>query len=373
MSAGFRQVVLVGAGHAHIEVLRRAALKPLPGARLTVVVDRPDAVYSGMVPGLVAGEYDTSDVTIDAAALARAAGAELVVERAVRVDAGAATVHTDSGRAIAYDFASLDVGSSVAGQDTPGVREHAVSVRPIQNLIARVGELSREAARISRDRPFRLLVAGAGAGGVELAFCFEALLGRSATCRPEVIVADAAGEMLGGSPAALVRRVERAADRRGIRFEGEARVVGIEEGVAHLHDGRRIAQDAVIWVVGPAAHPFLAASGLPVDAQGFVRVRPTLQVEGHENLFAVGDCASLPGMQKAGVYAVRSGPILSDNLAGCLLGKPPESYTPQKEFLSLLNLGDDRALGVKWGMTFEGRWVRRLKDRIDRSFMEKYR
>ena len=119
--------------------------------------------------------------------------------------------------------------------------------------------------------------------------------------------------------------------------------------------------------------PFLRESGLPVDARGFVRVRPTLQVEGSDRLFAVGDCASLPGMQKAGVYAVRGGPILAENLRRLPEGRALRAYRPQRGFLSLLNLGDGTAIGAWRGIGFEGRWAMRLKDRIDRRFLERYR
>ena len=129
----------------------------------------------------------------------------------------------------------------------------------------------------------------------------------------------------------------------------------------------------MIWSPGPAAHPFLRESGLPVDEGGFVRVRPTFQVEGDDRLFAVGDCASLSGMQKAGVYAVRGAPILAENLRRVMAGRRLRVYRPQRGFLSLLNFGDGTAAGAWRGIGFEGRWAMRLKDRIDRRFVERYR
>jgi selenide,water dikinase len=367
-----RQVVLVGAGHSHVEVLRQWALQPPPHAELVLVIDRNPAVYSGMVPGFVAGQYSTCDLEIDGIALARKAGARVLVEPATVITTTARSIRIASGETIPYDWASLDVGSTVVGLGLPGVAEHALPARPIQRLIAGADELVRRARALPRDERFRLSIVGAGAGGVELALCFESRLRREVGRRAAVALLDRSEAPLSGAPSALVRRVSRALARRGLQFHGGVDVTALDGASAVLADGTRIEADAVVWVPGPAAHAFLSEGDLPLDRRGFVRIRPTLQVEGADRLFAVGDCASLTGMQKAGVYAVRSGPILVDNLRRALAGRPLRSYDPQREFLSLLNLGDGTALGIKRGLTFEGRWVMRLKDRIDRRFMERY-
>ncbi|EGO94477.1 FAD-dependent pyridine nucleotide-disulfide oxidoreductase, partial [Acidiphilium sp. PM] len=83
-----RHLLLVGAGHASIEVLRSFALAPVAGLRLTVLTPSPALRYSGMLPGIVAGHADPAAGTIDTAGLARAAGAALCVDRASFVDAG---------------------------------------------------------------------------------------------------------------------------------------------------------------------------------------------------------------------------------------------------------------------------------------------
>ena len=147
-------------------------------------------------------------------------------------------------------------------------------------------------------------------------------------------------------------------------------------GGLELAGGERVPADAVVWAAGPASRELVRASALPADGRGFARARATLQLEGFDELFAVGDCATLvehPHTPKAGVYAVRQGPVLARNLRAALAGRPLERYRPQRDFLTLLNLGDGRALGAKWGLSFEGRWVMALKDRIDRRFVERFR
>src|SRR5262245_32295590 len=136
-----RDLVLVGGGHAHVQVLRRFAMDPPPGARVTVVVDTPVAVYSGMVPGLAAGQYRRHELEIDVVPLARRAGARVIVARMLGIDAGARRLTLEGRAPIAYDLASLDIGSTVAGLDLPGVRAHAVPTRPIGLFVERLDGL----------------------------------------------------------------------------------------------------------------------------------------------------------------------------------------------------------------------------------------
>jgi selenide,water dikinase len=218
-----------------------------------------------------------------------------------------------------------------------------------------------------------VVVVGAGAAGVELAFCLEARLRIDTGRAPRVTLVDAGDRMLSGAPRALARRVARAAMRRGLGFRGGALVTAIEGTELRFAGGTALEADAIVWAPGPAAPELLGRAGLPLDERGFVRVQETLQVEGHPTLFAVGDCASLPGMQKAGVYAVRAAPVLAANLRSFCAGTPLRRFRPQAEFLSLLNLGDGSAVGVKRGVAFQGRWVMSLKDHIDRRFVARYR
>jgi selenide,water dikinase len=368
-----REVVLVGAGHAHVEVLRAWSRDPEPRARLTLVVDRETALYSGMVPGFVAGQYRAGDLEIALRPLARRARARIVLGEAIRIDTDASVVHVKGEASVVYDVASLDVGSTVAGKDLPGVREHAIPTRPIADLVERIDAVLRQTTHEHSEH--RLIVVGAGAGGVELAFCFEARLRRETGKHCRLLLLDAGPSLLAEASPRLRARVERAARRRRIDWRCGARVAGVEATSVRLDSGEALPTDAVIWVTGAAALPFLRSSGLPVNADGFVRVQPTFQVEGRRELFAVGDCASLcdgTRVPKAGVYAVRAGPVLTRNLRSWLRGEPLTEYRPQRDFLSLLNLGDGTAIGGKWGLAFEGRSVLLLKDWIDRRFVRRY-
>lgn len=375
-----------------MQVLRRFAMEPLESTRITVVLDVPVAVYSGMVPGFVAGQYDEADLEIDVVPLARRAGARVMLAPAVRVDAAARRIHVgpEAGDAtrepIAYDVASVDIGSTVVGLDLPGIREHALATRPIGCFVRRFDEAVRSVRETARrGRKPRIVVVGAGAGGVELAFAVRERL-RGEGLEPEITLVHAGDRILPGAASSVVEKVMAAAERRGIEVVLGRKVVAAEEG----SDGERVAVlddesgnssdekrpfDLLLWVTGAVAHGVFRDSDLPTDERGFVRVDSGLRVEGLGDLFAVGDCATLvdhPETPKAGVYAVRQGPVLIENLRRWLDARPPRTYRPQSDFLTLLNLGDGTAIGGKWGVAVEGAWVMRLKDWIDRRFVRRF-
>lgn len=370
-----REVVLVGGGHAHIHVLEGFAADPPPDARLTVVADTPIAVYSGMVPGFVAGQYTAEQLQIDVGPLARRANAEVVVARAVGVDPAKRRIELEGRPPISYDLVSFDIGSIVRGLDLPGVREHALPTRPIGVLVERVDEMIERARQFKQGEPFHVMVVGGGAGGVELAFTFQHRLARETQARVRVSLLDSRADILTGWPRSLVGRVGRLCDERGIDILCNRRVAAVEPRCVVLADGQRVDCQAMIWVAGATGQSVFVDSGLATDSRGFLRIRSTLQAERHDDIFAVGDCATLidfPNTPKAGVYAVRQGPIVTDNLRAVLAGEALKPYRPQADFLMLLNLGDGRAVGAKWGRSFEGRWVMRLKDWIDRRFMRRF-
>ncbi len=347
-------------------------MEPPSDLRTTLVVDTPIAVYSGMVPGFVAGHYEAHELEIDVVPLARRAGVEVVLTAMIGIDAERQQILLDGRPPLGYDLASIDIGSTVVGLGLPGVAEHAIPTRPIGRLVERVDEFVRKARQ--HGGRYRVVVVGGGAGGVELAFTLERRL-RVEGVEPEVTLVNAGVQLLEGFPSGLGRRARTHAARRDIEVRCESRVAGVTDERVMLESGDSLGYDALIWVAGATSHGILEASGLPTDRRGFVRIRSTLQVEGFDTLFAVGDCATLteaPGTPKAGVYAVRQGPYLADNLRAAAAGDRLRPYQPQGDFLTLLNLGDGSALGAKWGSSFEGRWVMGLKDRIDRKFMDRF-
>jgi selenide,water dikinase len=215
---------------------------------------------------------------------------------------------------------------------------------------------------------------GGAPAGVERAFARRARLERERVRDGRVTLLERGPAVLSGYPRRTQRRVQDNARARGIEIRCDAPVAEVGPDHVRVDGGARLDADTVLWVGGAASLPLFSDSGLPTDARGFVRVRSTLQIAGHDDLFAVGDCASLDtaDLPKAGVYAVRQGPVLTRNLRARLRGAALRPYRPQSDFLTLLNLGDGRAVASKWRLSAEGRLMFRWKDRIDRRFVRRF-
>src|SRR6185312_13651136 len=152
-------LVLLGAGHAHVEVLRRFAMRPEPGVRLTLVGREPETPYSGMLPGLIRGDYSFPQAHIDLAPLTVAAGARLIVAEATAIDLRDRNVEVAGRPPVPFDLLSIDVGGEPAMP-----RDAGVPVKPIGRFLDRLAALEAELADGAR-----VAVVGGGPAGSELA------------------------------------------------------------------------------------------------------------------------------------------------------------------------------------------------------------
>jgi selenide, water dikinase len=373
-----KDVVLVGAGHSHVTVLRRFGMKPIPGVRFTLVSRELHTPYSGMLPGLIAGHYGFDDAHIDTGPLARFAGARIYQDEAMDIDLAGRRVICRDRPPVPYDLLSLNIGSTPNTFNVHGAGEHAIPVKPIDGFLARFEALvARVLARKGRAH---LALVGAGAGGVELLLAVERRLRREvahAGFDPAglsfVLVSDMP-EILPSFPAAFRARFHAILAARGIMVVVGAPVTRVEAGRLMVDGFAPIEADEILWTTQAAPARWLAKSGLPLDAGGFLTVDDTLRVVGHDDVFAAGDTIafSARALPKSGVYAVRAGPVLANNIRRTLTGRRLTPFRPQRDALYLVSTGGKSAVGTRNGLTFEGDWVWRWKDWIDRRFMRKF-
>ncbi|HSU04161.1 MAG TPA: selenide, water dikinase SelD [Acetobacteraceae bacterium] len=353
-------LVLLGAGHAHVEVLRRFAMHPARGVRLTLIAREPHTPYSGMLPGLIRREYDFDQAHIDLAPLVSAANARLILAEATGIDLTARSVAVADRPAIGFDLLSIDVGGLPAMPAGDGI-----PVKPIGRFLDRLNALETDLPDNAR-----IAVVGAGPAGTELALALARRFGP----RFRLVLVTAAPEPLADAPPRA-----RVVARTALVDAGIEIVCGVQAGVLAdgrlvLSDGSFLDADAALWATNVIGPEFLARSGLACDEAGCVRVAPTLRSLTDPAIFAAGDCATVEGAKrpKAGVWAVRAGAILARNLRRAARKQTLTSWHPQKQALVIMGLGDGRALAWRNGVAVWGRPIWRWKDWIDRRWMRMY-
>lgn len=370
-------VVLLGIGHTNAHVLRMWRMEPLKGTRLTCVSNEGVTTYSGMLPGVLAGQYPPERMEIDLVRLTAAAGARLIIDEVTGLDPARQELLFDTRAPVRFDVLSIGIGS-VPGWGGVQVADggRVVTIKPMQTFLSRLEDRLRVAAAERGREAIRILVVGGGAGGVEITLCLPAYLRRvlGADVRFELQLVTADEQLLSGGLLRTTRRIERLLDARGVQTRTWSPVVQVSNRTVTLADGPALAADVILWATGAAAPPVLARLGLPTDARGFLLTDDSLRTTTGAPVFAVGDTGTIAAAAtpKAGVYAVRQGPVLWTNIQQTLSGKPLRRYAPQQGFLKLLNTGDGRAIAEWRGATFEGAWCWRLKNFIDSRFIRMY-
>lgn len=368
-----KDLVLVGGGHSHVQVIRMLAMKKaLGGIRVTLISDESTVCYSGMLPGCLAGLYRPDEMEMELRPLCNWAGVRFVRVRVAGLDPVLQQVYFDNGRPpLAYDALSINVGSIPRGMDTPGVREHAVPTRPLGLLLKRVHEF--EESHQTDGRPLRIVIAGGGAAGVELAFAMHSRWGERFG-PVQITLVESQSALLTGHRPRVAAIIGRYLEEKGIACLTGLRVTGVDETGVHFEDHPSVPCDFLLWATGGAPPGLLKDTNLETSGAGFIRVRPTLQAMGYDNVFAAGDCIEFPSrsLPKSGVYAVREGPVLARNLHAWLDNRPLVPYRPQSSALALLMTGTRNAVASRRHVSFHGPWVWRLKDWIDRRWMRKF-
>ncbi|MES2424928.1 MAG: FAD-dependent oxidoreductase [Pseudomonadota bacterium] len=370
-----RHLVLLGAGHAHLQVLvRLARLSRARRAqlRVTLVSPYPLQLYASMLPGFVAGHYTLADCTINLNSLIAASGVEFLQCRATRVDAAARKVEMvlhSNLHSISYDVLSLDTGAVLdrnrVEQVLPGAREHALFLRPLENFAAQWERLCTLPASAAQ----RMVVVGGGASGVELALALKHRL-------PQASVSLLSGPQppAAAYPAGPRKKALRALHAAGIVVLQKT-CSSIAADQLTLDDGSTLACDVPLLALGAQAPAWLARSGLTLDGEGFLAVNPWQQSLSHPEVFGAGDVTSRADIRhpKSGVYALEAAQVLAGNLLAAAVGGKLKIHRPPEKTLTLLSCGSQTAI-ASWGRwSAQGAWVWRWKDRRDQRFVRKYR
>src|SRR5688572_18311893 len=351
-------------------------MDPVPGMRVTLISKDSVAPYSGMLPGLIAGHYTHDEAHIDLRKLCRFAKAQFYRDEISGLDLQNKRVLCQDRPPVAFDLLSINVGSTPRAHDVPGAAKFTVPVKPVDHFLTRWPKLIEE-IRASKAEHIRIAIVGGGAGGVELALSTQhrlhAELPGKAAALEFHLVTDTES-LLPTHNRRVQAKFARILRERRVQVHLDHRVIAVEPKLLLCKPGQPVPFDICFWVTTAAAPAWIAKSGLAVDGRGFAAVNETLQSNSHEFVFAAGDVAGVAEhpRPKSGVFAVRQGKPLAENLRRALRGDAPQPFKPQGQFLSLISTGNAYAVASRGPFACEGEWVWRWKDYIDRKWMRKY-
>ncbi|WP_152051324.1 NAD(P)/FAD-dependent oxidoreductase [Tautonia marina] len=369
------RLAILGAGHAHMEVIRR--LRPLTHAGVEVtIVDQDDFWYSGLATGMLGGQYEVEHDRISVETLARRVGARFLRDRVTQVDPAARVVHLTGGASLAYDVASLDLGSCVPVDRVEGLGSNAFLAKPIRRLAKLRADLTRrvQPGNGRPGQPPRILVIGGGATACEIALNLRALADRL-KAQASITLVTSGDRLLSSFPESASRTLTELLDRRAVAVRTGDTVARVEPDAAVLSSGGRIDYDLVVAAIGLVAPPVISQIGLPTNDEGRLLLDPFLRSVQEPTLFAGGDCATLEGVNlpQIGVVAVRQARVLAHNLRATILGGRLRRYRPQRRWLQILNLGDGTGLACWGAFSLRGRAMLAWKDLLDRNFLRQLR
>lgn len=366
-----RDVLLLGGGHSHVIVIRKWAMKPIAGVRLTLVSQDALTPYTGMLPGLVAGHYSYDQSHIDLNRLCRWADVRFIRDTVTGVDPNQNSVQLACRPDFGFDLLSIDTGGAPRLENVEGAAEYTVPVKPVYKFWSRWQEIEQHARNAAQ--PMDIGVVGGGAGGFEILLAIQHRLEQLPDCQRHRFHWVFRSELLPGYTHRVRQTAMRLCRQHNITIHQGFEVVKVSKGMLHAADDS-LALDEILWCTEATAASWPAASGLDCDERGFICLNDSLQSLSHPDVFAAGDVAIQVNhpRPRAGVFAVRQGPALFHNLQRAVVGRPLVAYKPQDHFLTLLSTGDKHAIAQRGPLSLSGNWVWRWKDWIDRRFVNRF-
>jgi pyridine nucleotide-disulfide oxidoreductase family protein len=368
-----KSIVLLGGGHSHIEVIRQLAVNPIANVQVTLVSEDLQTPYSGMLPGLIAGHYNFNECHINLAALCQWAKVAFIQASATAIDADNNAVSCSNGNTVSYHVLSINTGSQPNLNNIFGAN-FGHPVKPIKLFIAD-WESWLASQRGNNSLMPSLAVVGGGAAGIEVILAIKQRL-KTLKIDAKLSLICGANRLLASHNKRVQKQFEKHFAAESIAVYYNSIVTSATASAIIVNNEKELLSDFTVWAVNAQAKPWLANTSLACNGDGFINIEPTLCSISHSNVFAAGDTINFVSqtLPKAGVYAVRQGPVLSNNIRSLI--EPTKTkmqiYTPQQQFLSLLTTGGKHAILSRGLLCLSGSWVWHWKNKIDSDFVKRF-
>lgn len=365
MVSSMKRLLLIGAGHVHLFIIKQLIKSKFPDTEVILLSPNMYQYYSGMFSGFAEGIYNVDDIRINIQELAGKCTVQFLKDSAVIVDPYEKRVQTKNGRSLSYDVISFDIGSETTGSDSNDIRSYAKFIKPNYLFAETLDELR------TSDK---LVIVGGGAAGIEISLSLQEWRNKNGYSTPITLIS--ASRLMENERIEVINKAESIVEKSKVKLLKNTPIETINEGCIQVSHNREVEFNDLLWLTGPKASNLFLHSGLPTDNKGFLLVNQALQSSEFPNIFGAGDCISLsdyPHLSKNGVYAIRQAPILYGNIFRYLKGERLSAFLPQSKFLSILSIGQKRGLLLYGKRMYTGELPWRLKNFIDRRYMNSYR
>ena len=363
------RVVLVGGGHSHCIFLKRWAMRrEKPPSEIILINPEAFTPYTGMLPGLISGYYKKEEVYIDLGKLCNSSGARFLRGQVESINLVKKTLTIQGRPELFFDLISIDVGITSKPSDFSSTSKSVVSAKPLDQLYSSWNNFILKSTQLKKRK---INIIGGGLGGVELAFsAYERL--EKEKIPYDITILDR-GPILKNESRGLKSRLKKLMQKNSFKIIESTNIVRIEDAGIEISDGSLIESDFTILASGAYPYPWIKQSGIPC-INGFIIVDKFLRSPKFPFLYAAGDCAHLQETPrpKAGVFAVRAGPYLFHNILAKIEKKALKKFNPQRNHLKLISIGRRRAISAGRGFHLSGSLIWKLKDLIDRNFMDSF-
>lgn len=370
------QILILGGGFGGLGAALEFERHPRPDVEVTLVTEENFFLFTPMLHEVAASDLDLTNIVSPLRRLLRRV--KVFVGAIREIDLANKKVLVAHGfsphaHSLAYDHLVLALGSVTNFFGLPGLAERALCMKSLADavalrnrLIAHLEEADTECAISDRRPLLTYVVAGGGFAGVETIgslndFLHEALphypnlrrsMIRLVLVHPGDHVLPELGPELGGY-------ASRQLANRGIELRPNTKVAAVTDREVRLTDGEIIESFSLVWTAGTSPSPLLEKLALP-KVRGRIQVEPTLQVPGHTDIWALGDCASIPDLARPGQthpptaqHASREGPLVARNILAALSGRTPAPFRFRTLGL-LASIGHRTGVARILGVNFSG-------------------
>lgn len=359
--------MLVGGGHANIQVLRELCMKNYHGIHTILISKEYHATYSGMTPGFLFNKFSQQEIDIDLQRLCFNAGATFIKDEVIDLDLKNNQIKPLKYPSIYYDILSLNTGSISNNRNIEiESLSNCINVKPINNL---VNQLPKIDEIISQNNKSSISIIGGGIASYEISFSLkQRYLDR---IKINIIGDNQLSEK--NINQSSRKKLIKIAQQMGIEII-TGRVKQIKSEYLVLTNDKKIQSNLNLLSTGVSISSWIAKTELLKSESGLIAVNKYLQSQNFENVFVTGDIAEVSDYKRAksGVMAVRQGQVLKKNLFLKFQNKNMVGFKAQQNWLYLIGTYNNKAILNYYFISIHSSWSWYLKILIDQRFIRKF-